>query len=94
MSREQAKQSFILHLLSLVLAFALLWYSLNPAPKAVMTQKPETEPPDEKKRKAEPQSMPVTLPLAITPQRETAANLAPSPNIDEDDFQWPEFIDG
>jgi hypothetical protein len=93
MKSERTKQTFKLRVLAFVLALALLWYSLNPAPAPLVRRKRDDELPDEKKRHVEPRSMQATLPLAITPWRE-AAKPAPSPNIDEDDFEWPEFIDG
>jgi hypothetical protein len=78
--------------LALVLALALLWYSLNPAPKPVTRIKREDELPDEKKRNLEPHSMPATWPLAFRLRGERAEPL-PFPDED-DDFEWPEFIDG
>ena len=93
MSRVQTKQTLKLRLLALVLVLALIWYSLNPAPAPVIRRKRDNELPDEKKREVEPQSMPVILPVAFRPIREMAAPLL-SPDEDEDDFEWPEFIDG
>lgn len=90
MRREQNKQTLKLRLLALVLALALVWYSLNPAPRPISLQKRKVEPPDEQKRNAEPQSMPATLPAAFQPSVENAKALL----SDEDDFEWPEFIDG
>jgi hypothetical protein len=37
--------------------------------------------------------MPVTLPVAFRLSGKIAGPL-PSPDEDEDDFEWPEFIDG
>jgi hypothetical protein len=93
MSREQTKQTLKLRLLAFVLALALMWYSLNLAPRAVIHTKREDELPDEKKRNVEPRSMPATLPVAFRPTGEAIAPL-PTPDKDEDDFEWPEFIDG
>ena len=90
---EQTRQTFKLRLLAFVLALALGWYSLNPAPRTVIRKKPEAEPPDEKKRNAEPRSMPAKLPLALG-RFGGKPELLPSPDKDEDDFEWPEFIDG
>lgn len=92
MRRVQTKQTFKLHLLAFVLALAILWYSLNPAPGPVLRKKREAEPPDEKKRTIEPRSMPVTLPIGFKPTVEMAQPF-PLPD-DEDEFEWPEFIDG
>ena len=79
MRREQTTQTFKLQLLACVLALALLWYSLNPAPATLSNRKRKEEPPDEKKRHVEPQSRPAVLFVA---------------DEDEDDFEWPEYIDG
>jgi hypothetical protein len=93
MNREQTKQTLKLRLLALILAVALIWYSLNPVPGHIIRRKQEDELPDDKKRKVEPQAMPATLTLAFRPFGEIAESL-PSANEDEDDFEWPEFIDG
>ena len=90
MRRERSKPTIKLRLLAFVLALALVWYSLNPAPRPVARRKQEAEPPDEKKRSVEPESMPATL-SAFRPR---GASALPSPSEDEDDFEWPEFIDG
>ncbi|HWT03728.1 MAG TPA: hypothetical protein VN256_25995 [Pyrinomonadaceae bacterium] len=92
MRRERTKQTLKLRLLALVLALALVWYSLNPAPRPIIRKKREAEPPDEKKRNVEPRSMPATLPLAFRPTG-GAIEPSPAPDEDEDDFEWPEFID-
>jgi hypothetical protein len=91
MRRELSKQTFKLRLLALVLALALVWYSLDPAPRPVIRKKREAEPPDEKKRRVEPRSMPSTLPVGLKPTGEMAE---PFPLPDEDEFEWPEFIEG
>jgi hypothetical protein len=93
MRREQTKQTFKLRLLAFVLALALVWYSLNPAPRIVISRNREELPPDKKKRNAEPRSMSATLPLAFRPIVEIVEPL-PSLDADVDDFEWPEFIDG
>lgn len=93
MSRAQTKQSLKLHLLALVLALALVWYSLNPVLTTIIRRKQEPEPPDEKKRNVEPHHMPGTLSVGFRPIRARADRLS-APDEDEDDFEWPEFIDG
>jgi hypothetical protein len=93
MRRERTKQTLKLRLLALVLALLLVWYGLNPAPRLVVGKKREAEPPEGKKRNVEPRSMPATLPVAFRPTGEAIESL-PTPNKDEDDFEWPEFIDG
>jgi hypothetical protein len=95
MRRERVKQSFKLHLLAFVLALALAWYSLNPAPGGLDRIKREDELPDEKKREAEPRLhgsalFPTLLTLpGARPWDEPVSNR----DEDEDDFEWPEFID-
>jgi hypothetical protein len=93
MRRERTKQTLKLRLMAFVLALALMWYSLNPAPIAITSRKPEAELPGEKKRNVEPQSMPATFPIAFRQLGERTEYLLP-PAEDEDDFEWPEFIDG
>lgn len=93
MRRERTKQTLKLRLLAFVLALALIWYSLNPVPRTTISLKSEEKSPDEKKRNVEPRSMPATLPLAFRPLREIAEPSQPA-NEDEDDFEWPEYIDG
>ena len=93
MRRAQTKQTLKLRLLAFVLALALVWYSLNPAPAPMIRRKQDGEPPEEKKRNLEPQNIPMTLPLAFSSLWEMAAP-SPPPDEDEDDFEWPEFIDG
>jgi hypothetical protein len=91
MRRVQTKQTFKLRLLALVLALALVWYSLNPAPRPIIRKKREAEPPDEKKRNTEPRSMPATLPIVLKLLGEMAE---PFSLPDDDEFEWPEYLDG
>lgn len=93
MRRTQTKQTLKLRLLAFVLALALVWYSLNPTPTPIIRRKRDDKAPDEKKRNVEPHSMPATLPLAFSHLWETAEALR-SPDEDDDDFEWPEFING
>jgi hypothetical protein len=91
MNGVQTKQTLRLRLLAFVLALALTWYSLNPVPGPLVHRKQEDVPPDEKKRQLEPRSLAATLSAALRPDGVTAEHLQLS---DEDDFDWPEFIDG
>jgi hypothetical protein len=92
MRSAQTKQTLRLRLLAFVLALALIWYSLNPLPKPLVRRQQEAEPPEEKKRNLEPQRLlPATLSAVFRPTEEVAERLQFS---DEDDFEWPEFIDG
>ncbi|HEY6187820.1 MAG TPA: hypothetical protein VIW80_09090 [Pyrinomonadaceae bacterium] len=92
MKRERTKQSFRLHLLAFVLASALAWYSLNPAPRPVSRTRREDDGPDELKREAEPRLRGATM-LPLVPGMQGAGDK-PSASPDEDDFEWPEYIDG
>lgn len=94
MRRDRINQSFKLQLLAFVLALVLLWYSLNPAPGPIARIKREDDVPDEKKRQAEPQLRGAALwPFMF---RTPGAGFAdkPSPDQDEDDFDWPDLING
>jgi hypothetical protein len=93
MRRVQTKQTLKLRLLAFVLALALMWYSLNPSPRSSIRRKREDKPSDEKQPNIEHKSVPAILPFAFRPAREMA-NVLPSPDEDEDDFEWPEYIDG
>jgi hypothetical protein len=94
MHREQNKQTFQLQLLALVLTLALVWYSLNPAPASILRLKREEELPDEKKRRLEPQTERAAS-LSGAPGWLRGNRAAPqSANEDEDDFDWPDVIDG
>jgi hypothetical protein len=93
MNKGQTKQTLKLRLLAIVLTMALIWYSLNPMPAPTVRRNRDEELPDEKKRNLEPDSMPATLSIAFSPFRKIAEPLS-SIDEDEDDFEWPEFIDG
>jgi hypothetical protein len=89
----QTKQTFKLRLLAIVLTLALMWYSLNPVPTPITRHKRNDELPDEKKRNVEPHSRPATSPLAFSTISGMAEPVS-SIDEDEDDLEWPEFIDG
>jgi hypothetical protein len=93
MRRAQAKKSFKIWLLALVLTLALVWYSLNPLPTPIIRRKRDDELPDEKKRNLEPHSMPSALPFAFRSTGKIAVSSLSS-DENEDDFVWPEFING
>jgi len=94
MRREQTKQTFKLQLLALVLALALLWYSIDPAPSLVSRIKSDGELPDEKRRELEPQLQRVEVLLEASTTSEMGRTGRSIPVKDEDDFEWPEFIHG
>jgi hypothetical protein len=93
MRSEQTTQTFKLQLLAFVLALALVWYSLNPAPRPIARVKREDEPPDEKKRQAEPQLSRVAILPVVFGTLGAGSVDQPLPNQDEEDFDWPDFID-
>jgi hypothetical protein len=94
MIKERPKQSFKLRLLAFVLALALLWYSVNPAPRPVTRIKRKDEPPDEKKREAEPSlQRAAVLPLSFAAPQAALKDTLHRVEDDEDDFEWPEYID-
>lgn len=94
MRREYTKQTLKLRLLAFVLAGALAWYSLNPAPRPITRTRREEEVPDELKRELEPRLHAAASFPARLETLGAGLENTPSPNEDEDDFEWPEFIDG
>lgn len=94
MRRKQTKQTFKLQLLALVLTLALLWYSINPAPSPVKRYMSDDEPPDQKRRELEPQLQRADARSTAFKTFEIAGRGTHASNDNEDDFEWPEFIDG
>lgn len=94
MRSERTKQTFTLQMLAFVLALALLWYSLNPTPGPSARIQREDELPDEKKRAPVPQlRRAASLPIAFRTLGIGSADHALSKQ-QEEEFHWPEFIDG
>lgn len=93
MRKERTEQTFKLQLLAFVLALALVWYSLNPAPRPIARITREVEPPDENKREAEPQLQRAAILRAVFETLGAGSADRPLPNQDEDDFDWPDLID-
>jgi hypothetical protein len=93
MRRELSKQTFKLKLLAFVLVLLLLWYSINPAPSPVSLDKPQGKLPEEKRREPAPQLQKAALTPVATRTFEMGVAASPAPPDDEDDFEWPEFID-
>lgn len=95
MRNEKMKRGFRLHLLALILALALAWYSINPAPHNRSARKPKGDQDDAKKREAEPLPGRQAFSLQLY-KLHRQERLTPAPAFDEesDDFDWPEFIDG
>lgn len=93
MREERIRQALRMQLLALVLAFALTWYALNPAPDPVWTDRPSAEPPDENRREAR---------NAFGAQRHRAWSevevgtmpVSPPSRAEEAwELEWPEVID-
>lgn len=87
-------QEIRLRLLALVLALALTWYAMNPAPGPARRAVRDDEPPDEKRREAD-SSRGVGYRLARAGC--DAPRAAPTPARSEvqeiDDLEWPDVID-
>ena len=66
MREDRLKQAFKLRLLALVLALALTWYAVNPAPGPVRRRKREGDQPEAKKRDALHQADDLNWPEVIT----------------------------
>ena len=99
--REGSGRGFKLRLLAFVLAAALTWYSINPAPGPIKRRTPEEEPPDEKRRELKPQAHAASLSSSVnasinntTPNQEILSASIISDDNEADDFDWPEYIDG
>ena len=93
MREHQLKQAFKLRLLTVVLALALTWYAINPAPGPVRRIKPEDDQPDA--RKPDSRSRTSAAPLFLDEhgaQRLAASDALPTPSEEIDDRDWPEFI--
>ena len=91
MREEGFRQEIRLRLLALVLALALTWYALNPAPSAVSRVKQKEGQPDEKRRAVKPPVVTandwgVTRSGVMESVAETAVE-----NID--DLEWPKVIE-
>lgn len=96
---ERTKQGLRLRLLALILAFALSWYSINPAPATIIRTRREDDQTDDKKRRAAPETRRAPLSLQLYSLRPWEKRDAPHSSSqssleDVDDFDWPEFIDG
>jgi hypothetical protein len=75
---ERVRQTLRLKLLALVLALALTWYALNPAPGPVRRGVREGEEPDAERREG---------------RSPAARGPAPPPSREEpEELEWPEYI--
>ena len=95
MTEDRINQTIRLQLLALMLALALTWYALNPAPGPIqrVRKSGEGEPP-ENRREAESDSA-----SSLGPTRTgagmigTAANHPAQAEGAAGELDWPEFID-
>ncbi len=84
-----------LRLLALVLALALLWYAVNPAPGPVCSVKETKEPPDEERRGTKTPA-PAGYGLGLVEECSTHPYEPPASGGEvgsADDLEWPELID-
>lgn len=82
-----------LRLLALVLALALTWYAVNPAPGPVRRVKRDEGPPGEKRREAGSRlGMSSEVLLAEAVMNSAAGPLPSDTERDIDDLEWPEVI--
>lgn len=96
MSNGQRIQEIRLRLLALILALALTWYVMNPAPGPVRRVKRGKGQPDEKRREAKSR---LGISLEMLPAEADVVNSADSLSSSEaerdiDDLDWPEVIGG
>lgn len=94
MTDEQTIQTIRLRLLAFVLALALTWYAMNPAPGPVRRVKRDDGPPDEKRREAKspPGLSCVYVGMEIGTMKSALDPLSPA-GEDMEDLEWPEVID-
>lgn len=94
MREERIRQAIRLRLLALVLAFALTWYAINPAPGSVTKIKRDEGQPDEKRREARSPSESNRAPVWTGANaKKSALDPFSSTGGDTDDLEWPEVID-
>ncbi|HEY0101250.1 MAG TPA: hypothetical protein VGB76_20165 [Pyrinomonadaceae bacterium] len=91
MWEEQVIQRIRLQLLALVLAFALTWYAMNPAPGPQWHVGRSEEQPDEKRRE-EKSLGPMGYELCGTEGVVMKSTVDPAAQ-DIEDLEWPEVID-
>lgn len=86
-------QAIRLRLLALVLALALTWYAMNPAPGPVRRVKRDEEQPDEERREADsPQGIGHwSAQTAFDAPRTVPAPAEPGLR-DVDELEWPDVI--
>lgn len=93
MREERLRRAIRLRLLTLVLAIALTWYAINPAPGSMTGIRRDEGQPDEKRREARSPSQLNGEPVWIG-ETATKSILDPFSSVveDTDDLEWPEII--
>lgn len=95
MGREQTVSGMRLRLLAFVLAMALAWYAMNPAPGPARWVRKTEEPPDEARRNAEnvaANSYRLDLSRTSIAPPHAPASLV-GEGTESADLEWPEVID-
>jgi len=91
MRKEQFIYQIKLKLMALVLALALAWYAMNPAP--VQRVRRGEEQPDEKRREAKsPPGGNFEQATTQATAMKSVSDSFSSAGLDVDDFEWPEVI--
>ncbi|HVF55173.1 MAG TPA: hypothetical protein VM934_03430 [Pyrinomonadaceae bacterium] len=95
MREERFKQTIRVQLLSLVLALALTWYAMNPAPGPVRRARRDEEIPDEERRMTKPPAAFIhKLELMEADAVKSAvASHCSETEVNIEDLEWPEVID-
>jgi hypothetical protein len=91
MREDRLRQEIRLRLLALMLALALTWYAINPAPGPARRVNKNEAPPDQKRHEVKPVvknigAWSATAPVMMRPTVHPVAG-----NID--DLEWPEIIE-
>jgi hypothetical protein len=94
MWEERFRRAIRMRLLAFVLACALTWYALNPAPGSVRPDGRETEPPDENRREAKIGMRASYEPEWMESEAKRPSVVNPTSCTDEvGELEWPEIID-
>lgn len=93
MSLAPTKRSLQLRLLAIVLALALAWFIINPAPGPIRRERKAT-PPDADKHQcqAEAEVAPLSS-SAFSWLRRATSSTTPVDAKGDEPFDWPEFIE-
>lgn len=94
MREARNKWTMRLRLLALMLAFALTWYAVNPAPGPIRHRRRHGKRPDEKRREAKPSAGIAFSVAGVGRDSPAKARSPPSESgaEDVDDLDWPEYI--